>query len=490
MAGATERQGARARRVLVGLLVMWVALMGALSWFLAASQARARRDTAQRLAARTASGAEFSSLSVQDIFAREREQAKDALAARRVSRAVLEHEVSDGGFSAAVLLDRRGRVLQAVPTKPGLLGQDITGRYPHLAAAVAGRAAVSNVVPSAARGVPVVAFAVPFATPSGPRVFSAAYNISKTPLGAYVRHVIVVPGRRVYLVDAAGRLLATSGARLRGGETLVQLDPQLAGHVRRRESGSYSASNGRQFFVSAAVPDTPWRIVVAVPEAELYSSVNGATRWLAWVAVASLAIAGLVILMLGSRLVRSRTRLAMLNGELDRLARVDSLTGLRNRRDIEERLVGTVSATQRRDQSLAVLLIDIDHFKPVNDTFGHQAGDGVLVRTAQTMQSVLRTEDILSRWGGEEFLAVLPDTNDQGALVVAERLRAHVAKRGPQDADGPGAVTVTIGVAAWSPRGMDDLLSRADAALYAGKAAGRNNVQLAPAELPRNLVSA
>jgi diguanylate cyclase (GGDEF)-like protein len=92
----------------------------------------------------------------------------------------------------------------------------------------------------------------------------------------------------------------------------------------------------------------------------------------------------------------------------------------------------------------------------------------------------LRTEDSVGRWGGEEFLAVLPDTDAKGALIIAERLRAHAAKPGSGSADPREAITVTIGAACWQSGGMDDLISRADHALYAGKAAGRNNVQLSP----------
>jgi diguanylate cyclase (GGDEF)-like protein len=199
--------------------------------------------------------------------------------------------------------------------------------------------------------------------------------------------------------------------------------------------------------------------------------VNGASRWLAWVALIALAIAGLLIIGIGSRLLRSRR-------ELDHVARVDSLTGLRNRRDIEETLPATISAAQRRQTSLAVLLIDVDHFKNINDTLGHKAGDAVLVDIALNLRAAMRIEDVLGRWGGEEFLAVLPDTDGVGALVIAERLRARVAD---QVATGSQpTVTITIGVAVWVTGGPDELVSRADAALYAGKAAGRNNVQLAP----------
>jgi hypothetical protein len=183
--------------------------MVAAAGFLAASQTHARHQVDRRFEARVASGTVFSSLYVHDIFAREGGQATTWLTGR-ATPVSLERAAEAVGFSASVLLDRDGRVLRAVPSKPGLVGQVITGKYPHLAAAVNGRAAVPNVVPSAARGVAVVGFAVPFDTPSGRRVFSGAFDISKTPLGAYMSHMIGTPGKHVYLVDATGSLITTS----------------------------------------------------------------------------------------------------------------------------------------------------------------------------------------------------------------------------------------------------------------------------------------
>jgi diguanylate cyclase (GGDEF)-like protein len=291
--------------------------------------------------------------------------------------------------------------------------------------------------------------------------------VSKSPLGGYMRHVIVVPGHRVYMVDATENLIASSSPPVSAGETLSQPESRLAQLVGVERSGSYSSTHGGQFFVTAGIAGTPWRIVVVVPEAQLYISVDEASKWLAWVALAGLAVAGLLINMMGMRLVHSRKRLATLNADLERLARVDVLAAL--------------SAARRHQSSLAILLIDIDHFKRVNDTRGHQAGDAVLTATGHALERALRTEDSVGRWGGEEFLAVLPNTDAEGALVIAERLRAHAAKPGPGSAHPRDAITVTIGAACWQSGGMDELISRADHALYAGKSAGRNNVQLSPA---------
>jgi diguanylate cyclase (GGDEF)-like protein len=468
-----------ARATILAFVVGWSFVIGALVVFLAQSQARSRRDVSQRLEARTAMGSEFASLYVRDLFARERAQATSWLAGDRVATETFRRVAADAGVSAAVLLDRRGRLLQVVPSKPALLSQALARDHARLVAAAAGRAVVSSIVLSAARQAPMAVFAVPFETPSGRRVFSAAYDVSRTPLGGYMSHMIVVPGRRLYLVDAAGSLIAGSELGQPGAVRMAQVDPRLANAVRGRVKGSYDAPGGRRYFVSTPIAGTPWRIIVSVPEGQLYSSVDGASRWLAWVAVTSLALAGLVILLLISWLMRGRARLAALNGELDRLARVDALTGLTNRRGIEEMLSGALSAARRHQLSVAVLMIDIDHFKRVNDTLGHSNGDAVLCHVAHTLQSAVRTEDTIGRWGGEEFLAILPATDEQGAVFVAERLRAGVAATRAELSSGEAAsVTITIGAAVWTSGAAEDLVHRADAALYAGKAAGRDNVQL------------
>ena len=165
------------------------------------------------------------------------------------------------------------------------------------------------------------------------------------------------------------------------------------------------------------------------PEAQLFTFLNGAGRWLAWLAIAGLGVAGLAIIVLITRLHGRREQLTLLNGELARLAAVDPLTGLRNRRAIEEYLHDAISAARRHDLALSLLVIDIDHFKHVNDTLGHRSGDAVLAHTARVLDGALRTEDAIGRWGGEEFLVVLTSTDEDGAVRATERLRDALAQR-------------------------------------------------------------
>ncbi len=164
--------------------------------------------------------------------------------------------------------------------------------------------------------------------------------------------------------------------------------------------------------------------------------------------------------------------------ELDRLSRTDVLTGLHNRRHVEEQLRALGAGCLRHGYSLAVLLVDVDRFKQVNDTAGHAAGDAVLQAVAAAMAGQVRAEDVLGRWGGEEFLVLLPHTGAAAAQVLAERLRATVAAVRVPTPAGDLGVTVSIGGAAAETPGDHDLLGLADAQLYAVKGGGRDAVRV------------
>jgi len=167
------------------------------------------------------------------------------------------------------------------------------------------------------------------------------------------------------------------------------------------------------------------------------------------------------------------------NAELDRVSRIDMLTNIYNRRHLDEHLRSVISAARRHDRSVGVLIVDIDHFKDVNDEHGHLAGDAVLREVAGRLQQAMRTEDALGRWGGEEFLAVLTDTPPDGVRVMAERMRQVIAAA-PFTLDDGSQIRVTVSVG--HTNGTEDaevLVHRADDALYVAKAEGRNRVAAA-----------
>jgi diguanylate cyclase (GGDEF)-like protein len=456
--------------------------MGAGALVLAHSQSASRTALTTRLHQRVADGAGFASLYVRDIQQREHTQAGEWLGGRAPNHNDLRIASTAFGAPAAVLLGDRGQVLQVLPAKPQLLGAVITGKYAHLRAAAAGRAAVSDVVPSAARGLPVVGFAIPFATRYGQRVFSPAFAVSNTPLGRYMGHVLTLPGRQVYLVDASGNVIASTGRAPTGAIALRDRDRRLAALTSAHASGSYGSPQGRQVFATAAVAGTPWRVIGTDPAAELYASVDGSGATLAWVALGGLTLAGLIIIAFGARLSESREKLHVQAQQLDRLARIDPLTGLSNRRDLNEILPAALAKAYVDQSPLTVLMIDIDHFKEINDELGHDAGDAVLVSVAQSMRGLMRVGDIVGRWGGEEFLAILPDADASAAMLVAQRLRAEIEQR--HVLVNGTHVTITVGGAAWTSGTVAGLIGRADDALYLGKRAGRNTVRMTDADQP------
>jgi diguanylate cyclase (GGDEF)-like protein/PAS domain S-box-containing protein len=165
--------------------------------------------------------------------------------------------------------------------------------------------------------------------------------------------------------------------------------------------------------------------------------------------------------------------------ELQRQANLDYLTGLPNRRSFMDRGKLELSRAQRYNNSLSILMMDIDHFKHINDEYGHQAGDLVLKSLAMTFQEVLRNVDIIGRLGGEEFAAVLPETGIVVATEVAERLREVISTSEVNLPEGNSLhFTVSIGIAGLIDKNssIDMLLNEADKALYRAKAAGRNRI--------------
>lgn len=174
-----------------------------------------------------------------------------------------------------------------------------------------------------------------------------------------------------------------------------------------------------------------------------------------------------------------------LQGLIDGLCELslkDPLTGLANRRHFRAVLEREIDRVTRSGEAALLLMLDIDHFKTINDTWGHPTGDRVLVALAETLREALRTQDVVGRFGGEEFLLVLPATDLTGAWALAERIRRHVDEAVSVSTERGEAIrfNVSIGVAALGEEEhFAQLLARADRALYAAKAGGRNRVEAA-----------
>ncbi|MEO9175526.1 MAG: diguanylate cyclase, partial [Gaiellales bacterium] len=179
---------------------------------------------------------------------------------------------------------------------------------------------------------------------------------------------------------------------------------------------------------------------------------------------------------------RVADELAAARDEADRRSRVDALTGLFNRGHFTEALAGELDRAARANASVGLLIADIDHFKRVNDSYGHLAGDRVLAEIAERLSTAVRRYDTLARFGGEEFVVLVPDARDMASLVAAgEKLREAVRTRPFSAAGRELTITVSIGAAlADAGAGADALIGAADDALYAAKDAGRDCVRAAP----------
>ena len=182
------------------------------------------------------------------------------------------------------------------------------------------------------------------------------------------------------------------------------------------------------------------------------------------------ALARQVVVQLEAR--RNSARLERALQRLEVVSATDALTGLQNRRAFEQRIRQEFDRARRYHLSMSFLMLDVDYFKVYNDTHGHQAGDRVLHQVARTLQGRARGQDVLARFGGEEFAVILPSTGRNGALVLAERYRQAI------EAMGLAGVTVSIGVATLddSMQSTDELVGAADQALYLAKGTGRNKV--------------
>lgn len=181
---------------------------------------------------------------------------------------------------------------------------------------------------------------------------------------------------------------------------------------------------------------------------------------------------------------RDLTATKRLQQELLLMASTDPLTGLLNRRRFLEQAESDFQRSQRYQHELAVVMLDIDHFKAINDSHGHFAGDQVLIAMSRATENLLRNTDILGRWGGEEFVILMPETPLAGAAILAERLREELARLAVDTTGGALRFTISAGVAArgGTDAGITDILQRADSALYAAKQHGRNRIQILAAE--------
>jgi len=393
---------------------------------------------------------------------------------RSVKRSV-RREAEDGE-ARLVVLDAAGRVIAAEPRE---LVRNLTllerPRHRHLRTALSGAPAISDAF-SDARGRWMVEMAVPFDTRFGRRVLTDAVPVEvvREFADGFFASASAVPGSHGYLLDGRGMALNATGS---AGGRLRSADPQLRAALERAPAGSY----GDRTFVSARVPASRWRVVLTVPTAGLYTAIDGAPSRAAWVLFAAFAAAICALLAFGLAAARGAQRLAAAT-ERERAARQlaherlhDPLTGLPNRTLFQDRAERAIAAAGRGGHAIVVLFLDVDRFKRINDSLGHDAGDAVLREVALRLDTSVRATDSLGRLGGDEFVVLCEDVEERGWLGIVKRIQ-----RALEDpvvvGDRQVPVTCSIGVAVRDPAAQPltagDLLRCADAAMYRAKGRG------------------
>ncbi|WP_415765298.1 sensor domain-containing diguanylate cyclase [Pseudomonas sp. ZB1P45] len=279
--------------------------------------------------------------------------------------------------------------------------------------------------------------------------------------------------RSVFFVDNFGRLALTGaeggpeGARI--GRTLGELDSMkdLVSQLPKPHSGSYEYSvRGQGHFLNVRfIPELNWYLFVDKREDGALSEI----RQSLYLNLLICLIVTLIVLALLNRVIKRY------QGKIQAQAILDSLTELPNRRGFDLLAAQAMHEAQREPKPLTALLLDLDHFKVLNDTYGHLAGDQVLIGFARDLESCLRHSDIVCRWGGEEFIVLLKDTDGETGLMVAEKIRQHVEQQRYAYNDKALQLTVSIGLTTLQTDDtLHTLLSRADHAMYRAKQAGRN----------------
>lgn len=279
-------------------------------------------------------------------------------------------------------------------------------------------------------------------------------------------------GRRIYFIDRQGRV-ALHGNDYAGPASLREA-PGLAPYATQiltspSTSVQYEGSHGRVYLNSRLIDEFGWYLVVEQDENIADSPIM---HTLLGNLAGAIAVSAVVLLLAHFTLGGYQRR-------LEEMATVDRLTRAVNRHAFDLLFTQISGAVRRRPgDSLSVVMMDIDHFKTVNDTHGHPAGDQVLRAIADTIRAHIRASDVLCRWGGEEFLLLLPDCDLTTALALAEKIRVAVGMRQIHIGADSVSVTLSAGVSVFSPTDdADSLIRRADAALYEAKDKGRNRVE-------------
>ena len=365
----------------------------------------------------------------------------------------------------AALVGLDGKELNAYSAGPGLPAETDPGYRPMISALTAAQPDVSSVM--RVGSIPVIAMGVPVVVGGSTKaVFVGYVRLDRSALETYVESIHYGKTGKEYVVDSAGTIVAaTDPADI--GRSIGQ--PVAVNAVGQNQSGDYQRNGRLVSYAPFAVGG--WSGMAVQSSSEFFGPIRSGQLRVESAIIALLAIASVVITVLGYKREAARRRF---QEQLAYQAFHDSLTGLPNRPMLLERLGQALSRARRQGSAVAVLYLDLDRFKQVNDTMGHDAGDAVLVATAARLTSLVRPYDVVARMGGDEFAIVVEDLPGLLALPtarsLAERIIAEVT-RPVQMAEHFSIVGVSIGVAV-TDTGREDvetILRDADLAMYRAK---------------------
>ena len=348
--------------------------------------------------------------------------------------------------------------------------------------------------------------------------FSAKVNFGT--IDESLRNIVIGETGHAYLVRADGTVMVSSRIVSTGLMALALPRGTVEALFAQQEDAlEYTDPQGNEVVGTLdAVPQHDWAVVAEISTAEAFVQIAELRNQTLTILIILLLTIGLMAYGLGLTIARPLDRLTAGAGrvaggdlevdlpvvtrgelglmtrvfndmvtrlrdgrkELERLSATDGLTGLHNRHHLMEACGMEVARSDRQGKPLAAMMIDIDHFKKFNDTYGHQAGDEILTRMGAILGDCIRKVDYAARYGGEEFLILLPRTDLNGAVEVAKRIQARLAE---EEMGGEDAITLSIGVAEYPKHGdnADVVIAAADAALYQAKHRGRNRVVRAAA---------
>lgn len=277
-------------------------------------------------------------------------------------------------------------------------------------------------------------------------------------------------GRRIYFIDRQGAV-TLHGSAFEGAKSIRDRKgiDKIATRVLTSPSGSFEYTHGgkKVYLNSRLLPEFKWFLMVEQEE-------DPAERRLLHTLFVNLALS---ILVTGVVLVIANLTIGRYQRRLEAMAATDKLTSATSRQLFETLFEHTLAVSKRSRTPISVILLDVDHFKRVNDTYGHLFGDKMLKSVADTVRANVRESDNLCRWGGEEFVVLLPDCDIQSAGDLAERIRGDLANRTVDSGGTLVSVSASFGVAQYrSEESTLELIGRADKALYRAKGLGRNRV--------------